>query len=198
MANTDRNYVRFGPRASSGLGNLRVISFNTWLILINVVVFLSNNWVLNTPDLLVHTSMGRAYVPNVRQDQIARSVVQDVVKPDVFNPGWYYKPIVDPQTLVLDPSPGGPCRWRSAGDRFANMPFIESFGHFSTAKAFVPGFQVWRFITFQFLHYNWIHILFNMLGLWFVGGMVEQHSASSGTPPSTLLAASSAPCSTSS
>jgi membrane associated rhomboid family serine protease len=177
MGISDRNYVRFGPRANSGLGNLRVISFNTWLIIANVLVFVLNNWVLSSPHFLVTTSMGSAYIAKATPDQISRGVVQNVVKPDRFNPGWYYKPIVDPQTLVIDQN-GRPGPMEIGGERFASMPLLESLGHFSTAKAFVPGFQVWRFITFQFLHYNWIHLLFNMLGLWFVGGLVEQHLGS--------------------
>lgn len=56
------------------------------------------------------------------------------------------------------------------------MPPLYAFGHFSTAKAF--GLQVWRFFTFQFLHFNAIHLLFNMFGLWFVGGLVEQYLGS--------------------
>src|SRR4051794_11175900 len=38
----DREYVRVGPRSSSGLGSLRFISFNSWLIILNVVVFVLN------------------------------------------------------------------------------------------------------------------------------------------------------------
>ena len=37
------------------------------------------------------------------------------------------------------------------------------------------GFQLWRFITYQFLHANLNHLLFNMLTLFFFGGMVEQY-----------------------
>jgi membrane associated rhomboid family serine protease len=35
--------------------------------------------------------------------------------------------------------------------------------------------QVWRLITYQFLHGNIMHILFNMLGLFFLGPTLEQH-----------------------
>lgn len=170
MALNDRHYVRFGPRASSGLGNLRFVSFNTWLIVLNVVVFIINNILLMSPALQVHTSMGQAWAPGVTDEQKRHAVVIDQVAPDPDNPGWLFKPIHfrDPQTGLIHPVPIG-------RDRFVYMALLESLGHFSTAKAFVPGFQVWRFVTFQFLHYNGIHLLFNMLGLWFVGGLVEQH-----------------------
>jgi len=40
-----------------------------------------------------------------------------------------------------------------------------------------PGamLQVWRLITYQFLHGSVMHILFNMLGLFFLGPTLEQH-----------------------
>jgi len=44
--------------------------------------------------------------------------------------------------------------------------------HFSTARAFF-GLEVWRFVGFQFLHANFTHLFFNMLGLFFFGGLVE-------------------------
>jgi membrane associated rhomboid family serine protease len=33
--------------------------------------------------------------------------------------------------------------------------------------------QAAQLVTFQFLHANTDHLIFNMLGLWFIGGMVE-------------------------
>ena len=39
MSIYDREYIRMGPRSKSGLGSLRFISFNSWIIIINVVVF---------------------------------------------------------------------------------------------------------------------------------------------------------------
>ncbi len=54
---------------------------------------------------------------------------------------------------------------------------IESYGYFSSATA-ILGKQVWRFITFQFLHADFMHILVNMLGLYFFGPMVESYLGS--------------------
>lgn len=56
------------------------------------------------------------------------------------------------------------------------------FGHFSTAKAFFfrlgnvmyLNLEVWRLLTFQFLHADVWHLFFNMFGLYMFGGMVEQ------------------------
>lgn len=65
---------------------------------------------------------------------------------------------------------------------------LEFFGHFSSARAFFfyttnnqgganlhLTLEVWRFISFQFLHANLMHIFFNMFGLFIFGGMVEEY-----------------------
>ena len=52
------------------------------------------------------------------------------------------------------------------------LPFL--WGHFSAYTALYQG-QVWRFITFQFLHAGPQHIFFNMLSLYFFGGMIENY-----------------------
>ena len=60
---------------------------------------------------------------------------------------------------------------------------LRRWGYFSTARAVwnadpvlgAGGFELWRFITFQFLHANWDHVIFNMLTLYFFGGMVESY-----------------------
>jgi len=47
------------------------------------------------------------------------------------------------------------------------------WGHFSVALA-VEQFELWRFISFQFLHANGHHLLVNMLGLFFFGHFCER------------------------
>ena len=51
--------------------------------------------------------------------------------------------------------------------------FLWSWGHFSVAAA-VEQFQLWRFLSFQFLHANGHHLLVNMLGLFFFGHFAER------------------------
>lgn len=46
--------------------------------------------------------------------------------------------------------------------------------------SFIPYFaiqklQIWRFLTYMFLHGDFTHILFNMLGLWLFGSRMEAH-----------------------
>ncbi|MEM6258592.1 MAG: rhomboid family intramembrane serine protease [Planctomycetota bacterium] len=54
---------------------------------------------------------------------------------------------------------------------------LELWGHFSGYFA-IQNYQAWRFLSFQFLHANFGHILFNMLGLFFFGPMVEHYLGS--------------------
>lgn len=54
---------------------------------------------------------------------------------------------------------------------------LKFWGHFSAGLA-LYGLQLWRLITFQFLHANLTHLLFNMLSLYIFGPMVEQHLGS--------------------
>ena len=59
---------------------------------------------------------------------------------------------------------------------------LTSLLHFSTSTALLgdsgsgPGFpQLWRFVGFQFLHANLTHLIYNMMGLWFFGPVVERY-----------------------
>ncbi len=46
------------------------------------------------------------------------------------------------------------------------------WGHFSVVAG-LEHFQIWRIVTYQFLHGGFFHIFFNMLVLYFFGPMVE-------------------------
>jgi len=105
----DRDYVRSTrtaprtmARASTGVGRLRMVSVNTWLIIINAAIF----------------AVG-AFSPQLHN------------------------------------------------------AFIN-YGHFSTFWGF-RKLEVWRLITFQFLHANLMHVFFNMFGLFIFGSLVEQY-----------------------
>ena len=51
---------------------------------------------------------------------------------------------------------------------------VSEWGYFSQAAA-VSHLQLWRFVSFQFLHASPSHLLWNMLGLFFFGPIVEGH-----------------------
>jgi membrane associated rhomboid family serine protease len=111
----DRDYWQENRRPTA-FGGMSMWSVTTWLIVINVAVFLINN------------------------------VVQQTV--------------VDNDGYVL-----------------GRIHPIDAYGYFSVAAA-VYGLQIWRFITFQFLHANFNHILFNMIALFFFGPIVESYLGS--------------------
>ena len=47
------------------------------------------------------------------------------------------------------------------------------WGNFNLEQG-LYGFQVWRWVTYQFLHHGFMHILFNMIGLYFFGPILER------------------------
>ncbi len=49
----------------------------------------------------------------------------------------------------------------------------EIWGNFNVEQG-IYGLQLWRVVTYQFLHANLMHIIFNMIGLYFFGPMMEQ------------------------
>ncbi len=54
-----------------------------------------------------------------------------------------------------------------------NKPLLVSLGAFSVHSA-LREWQVWEFITFQFLHGSVGHVLFNSIGLYFFGPWAER------------------------
>lgn len=49
---------------------------------------------------------------------------------------------------------------------------LYTWGQFTIQDTWI-NFQIWRVLTFQFLHANLSHLLFNMVGLFFFGRQVE-------------------------
>lgn len=185
MALSDRDYARSAPanRPRAGAGSLRFVSFNTWLIIINVAVFILGG-VLNAPPFLRPRWFSPEYLPTTTADQIARRGFFE--RP--YNPSGplvqELKVFVDPKTPATDPlgnilidQSGSPLPAQIGRQLATGVSPLHAWGHFSTEKAFF-SYEVWRFITFQFLHANLTHLVFNMLGLWFVGGLVEQYLGS--------------------
>lgn len=58
------------------------------------------------------------------------------------------------------------------GSSRLNALSLARAGWFTIEQA-VYGLQLWRWITYQFLHANFFHLLFNMIGLYFFGRLIE-------------------------
>ncbi len=127
----DRDYIREpspgGPNRSGFYGSANPWSVNTWLIVINVAVFLLNA-IITVPGGMRNVLVGT--------DPFGNDVYQQVAVP-----------------------PSHP---------------IDMYGYFSVVTA-VAHAQVWRFLTFQFLHASFNHIFANMLGLFFFGPLIETY-----------------------
>lgn len=159
---------------------MRMLSVNTWLIIINVAVWLVGAFALPLLEREpTWVGAGRVIDTRATPDEIARAKPDTKVRvPIPQTPGYYGHPLmVDVRDAagrtVVDPR-GVPLEKQIGWDRYAPMPRLHAYGHFSTGKAFLE-MQLWRFISFQFLHADVTHLLFNMLGLWFVGSIVEEY-----------------------
>lgn len=163
----DRHYYRdrVEPRDNFGISGLRMISVNTWLIIICVAVFVVDGFL---PVRLVVTQ--NVYPANLADVPGAIGVVNRVNPPPVGAESQVtgvWSPLVELRTgRVVGYCEVIPMRW------------LSSYLHFSTALAVWPRLEYWRFIGFQFLHANTAHLIFNMIGLFIFGAMVEQHLGS--------------------
>ena len=63
------------------------------------------------------------------------------------------------------------------GSQRASALSPSLLGNFNVEQG-VYGFQLWRWITYQFLHGGLLHIFFNMLALFYFGPMIENYLGS--------------------
>ncbi len=59
------------------------------------------------------------------------------------------------------------------GGEGGNFGWLAAWGHFSVELG-VNQFQIWRFLTFQFLHADGMHLLANMIGIFMFGTFAER------------------------
>lgn len=164
MGIADRDYTRNdqrggGPaftRPSFRPGGLSVIA---WLIIINIGVFVVD-LALPTKQMLDI----RATFSTATAEQIDRAQIIEIAAPAAQHIGYpVRKPLVDPVT------------GQQVGfEQYRTWHLLNGYGHFSLLKGFL-GLEVWRVVTYQFLHANISHLFFNMFGLFVFGGMVEQY-----------------------
>jgi membrane associated rhomboid family serine protease len=173
----DRDYARekTAPRTSDGgyrqpgggLMGFRFWSVTTWIIVACVAVFmidavLPTSWVAMSPE--------RNPLSAVSLSEVDRSqwvIADDEVRMD---------PSGRVRTRRIDATVnGGYIRGIGEQDEIS-MHMLEKWLHFSTQRGFLEV-QFWRLIGFQFLHSHdsIAHLLFNMIGLFVFGPIVEMY-----------------------
>lgn len=164
----DRTYARdavgrLGVGGGSRLGGrLGAWSITTWLIVINVAVFVLAvvlqkravlvEWEATAPPASGALAVGPTNMGPLDAGTIVRSFWTDQAG------NVYVDPSGTPQTAIV---------WLA-------MDPLTAYGHFSTATGF-QKLEVWRLVTFQFLHGSITHLFFNMFGLYIFGAMVEEY-----------------------
>jgi membrane associated rhomboid family serine protease len=78
-----------------------------------------------------------------------------------------------PAKRILDGPSGPQIGWQPV----MQMRPLQAFLHFSSYELIFRG-GFWRPVGFQFLHANLTHLLFNMIGLYFFGPLIERHLGS--------------------
>lgn len=169
MGLADRDYARTPPKGG-GIGGGGVPRFfftaTTWLILINVAVFFVDRAAIGA-GAAAHRQMGLylndTYTGNPRE---VLPKLPDMTGAVQYGRSSYFRqPVFDPQTR------------EPAGFRIVGLqPPLQAMGYFSTLR--VASLEVWRFVTFQFLHADFWHLAMNMIGLFFFGPIAERYLGS--------------------
>ncbi|HZW08496.1 MAG TPA: rhomboid family intramembrane serine protease [Phycisphaerales bacterium] len=168
----DRRYYREDAEGFGGAGRYRFKGLNawsvtTWIIVINVAVF------------VIDSFMGRHGLPVLHSGPLiidASHAVEQTFRvplPDGREVPAEFVHQVGAQLarLVRDKQTGEVV----AQQIYLVRPPLEAVGHFSTYLGFAR-LEVWRLVTFQFLHEHasiW-HLVLNMFGLYMFGTLVEE------------------------
>ena len=172
---SQRGEARRGRSASGGRLSVASWTVTTWLIIVNSLVFFLQPMLANHPvAVLVEERLNvKNYPPNTALDPTPYHTDLNPVSPA--------RPMRAGETLIqtLRTADGWP--YIAPGDslpivanRFLAMDPISAYGHFSTYEGFLR-MEVWRLVSFQFLHANLSHLFFNMLGLYMFGLSVEEY-----------------------
>jgi len=169
MGLADRDYLRDagrdGPAAGRGVRGPGW-SVTTWLIAICVAVFVIDGFLPQSRVMVRNDLENVPELRDLRPENFAYGPIQRV---DRFKE----------QRVVVLKQTGRPVGLQV----FQLVPPLQKWLQFTTAQSLiyfspstgVDGGQFWRFLGFQFLHANFTHLLFNMIGLYFFGPIVERY-----------------------
>jgi membrane associated rhomboid family serine protease len=164
MGIQDRSYI--DRRSSSGL------SVTSWIMIVCAVVF-ALQWIF--------LQGARVGWPVYVQDKVLPGA--DITGIHVTGDYKDYFGGPTSKTRIEDPKNGPTIITKeliNAKNEQVGLRLFEvrdvptAFGHFSTYTG-VLRLEVWRLITFQFLHGGILHLALNMLGLWSFARPVEEH-----------------------
>lgn len=179
MGAHDREYLRAMPSKSSPLGFGIHLSATTWIIAACVAIFVLDGFLPR--QWVVVGSRWEVGVPDAVQQQVLQGSVPTMVQRVDADPA---KATSTTQGVLLvrqdNLSAAMPL---VAVNQLQSTPFLQRWLYFSTSTALystipgigVSGLQIWRFIGFQFCHASLNHIVFNMIGLFFFGPIVERY-----------------------
>jgi membrane associated rhomboid family serine protease len=147
-----------------GMRGLRALSMNTWLIVLCVLVFVIDGMF---PLQAVPVSGIKFYDERYLQIDPGLLVIGQP-QPVIRQINGQNVRIA--AALVYERNSGTPV---GEVDVIGMHP-IAKWLHFSTER-FISRLEFWRLIGFQFLHGGLAHLVMNMLGLFFIGPLVEQY-----------------------
>ena len=169
----ERDYVRRVPPAPGSYGRggwkaMKMWSANTWIIVICVAVFAVDAFM---PDRRPVPMNVHSLIENFHHIDPSALLAGDV---EVTHRDQYGKPLLGRQPLVILQNQ---TKILVGMREIVYMPPLQAWLHFSTQRGFLEV-EFWRLIGFQFLHANMWHLLFNMMGLYFFGPIVERYLGS--------------------
>ncbi|MBC23258.1 MAG: hypothetical protein CMJ32_05005 [Phycisphaerae bacterium] len=169
----DREYYKQQPGRPTMMPRRSGVgwSVNTWLIVLCCAVFVINGFL---PKSYIHVETD--YQGEWKQKEFQLDSDRLTKLPVQAEGNMLVQPVIldkDPTQVV-------------AVNYYSRVPILFKWMYFSTSRALfyyspsygAVGFEFWRFIGFQFLHANLMHLLFNMIGLYFFGSMIEQYLGS--------------------
>lgn len=186
MGLQDRDYLRDVPppprrggRPGGGL-SLPLWSVTTWIIVVTSAIFLVDRFLppAFAPDGTV-TVVNPELAARWAEIPAENRLIGDPEPPR----GWqasvtesYRGPMETPQGTAEVTIP-------VLVRHGMRVPPIQKWLQFTTGQAIIyrdstfglVGFEFWRFVGYMFLHADVMHLLFNMIGLYFFGAVVENY-----------------------